>query len=877
MRDRRLIFAQAALWRWLNWSRARPWTALAVWMFITIIAGYVAVTRLGVDTDTNLMISAQEDFRRDQLVVEATFPALDRQILVLARADSADAADIFARALVDRLNAQPERFEGVFAPSADAYFERNGLLYLETGELEQLLSRLNEAAPLIARLGREPALADLFAALEEGVSRAEDGADLARVEDAVARTIEARLASQPEALSWRALFEDDADADALHQRLISITPVLDYSRMSFAREAADAIEAAVAGAREETGVDAQTFVTGDPVLRNDELESVTRGIWTALAISIVAIAALLLYALRSAVLAVATVGSILLSIVITAAFAAVTIGDLNLVSVAFAVLMLGLGVDFAIHLALHLVTDRRRGVATRSALYRSVRHIGLAFAIAAPTTAFAFLSFSPTRFIGMAQLGVIASGGVAIAFVVSTSIIAATAALTGRDGAALASDRQPRSAPRKSGWAGLRRIAAWLVLALGLGALFAAPFARFDADPMSLRDPHAASVRAFDRLFDEEETHPYRLSAIAPDIEAAHELAERVAELPETGRVLTLAHFLPEDADVKRELIDFASYSLASALSGGRTDGGAAEDEEGAEPPAPRSAALAQLQATLASADEISALRLNAALSELRLRANTEPGLFDAVRDDVFAYWPSLFDRLQAQIAPGETSVETLPAPIRDRFLAPDGRVRVEIAPAGDARDADLRRAFVDSVLTVAPHAAGAARSVMASGDVVVNAMKQAVVVALIGVFIFVLLVLRDFTLTTFILFPLVLAGLLTAATSLVVGMPFNFANVIVIPLLIGIGVDSGVHLALRLDANESAHAVYDTSTPRATLFSALTTIASFSSLMASPHRGTASMGGLLSIALLWTTVCTVVVLPTIVEALQTRRARAAR
>ena len=114
------------------------------------------------------------------------------------------------------------------------------------------------------------------------------------------------------------------------------------------------------------------------------------------------------------------------------------------------------------------------------------------------------------------------------------------------------------------------------------------------------------------------------------------------------------------------------------------------------------------------------------------------------------------------------------------------------------------------------------------------------------------------------IILPLVLAAILTAATGVLLDLPFNYANVIVLPLLIGIGVDSGIHLVLRHQQVTAGEGVFGTSTPRAVLFSALTTVASFGSLMLSPHRGTASMGELLSIAIAFTLICTLIVLPAV-------------
>ena len=143
-----------------------------------------------------------------------------------------------------------------------------------------------------------------------------------------------------------------------------------------------------------------------------------------------------------------------------------------------------------------------------------------------------------------------------------------------------------------------------------------------------------------------------------------------------------------------------------------------------------------------------------------------------------------------------------------------------------------------------------------------VPAFRQATLTAFVAVTIVLLVLLRRVSDTALVLAPLVLAALLTGATSVVLGLPFNFANVIVLPLLFGLGVASGVHLVMRRRRTEDAAELLRTSTPRAVLYSALTTIASFGSLALSGHRGMTSMGQLLTIAIVYTLIGTLVVLP---------------
>lgn len=156
---------------------------------------------------------------------------------------------------------------------------------------------------------------------------------------------------------------------------------------------------------------------------------------------------------------------------------------------------------------------------------------------------------------------------------------------------------------------------------------------------------------------------------------------------------------------------------------------------------------------------------------------------------------------------------------------------------------------------------------ILEAGDAVVRAFQQAIFLALISITVLFLILMRRKSDTLLVLLPLVLAGVLTGAALVLLDIPFNFANVIALPLLLGVGVDNGIHMVHRMRTAPPMNGLLlRTSTARAVLFSALTTIGSFGTLAVSPHRGMASMGQLLSIGIGLTLLCTLIVLPTLVK-----------
>ena len=218
---------------------------------------------------------------------------------------------------------------------------------------------------------------------------------------------------------------------------------------------------------------------------------------------------------------------------------------------------------------------------------------------------------------------------------------------------------------------------------------------------------------------------------------------------------------------------------------------------------------------------------------------------------------------LATSLEAGEITRDDLPADLVKQWVSTDGHYRVTVFPRENLNDQAAMRRFVTAVHTVAPDAIGFPVIYLEAGDAVVKAFKQAFLMALVAVTVLLLILLRPKADTILVLTPLLLAGVLTGAASVVLDIPFNFANVIALPLLLGVGVDSGIHMVHRMRAAPPASGqMLETSTARAVLYSSLTTICSFGNLAVSPHRGMASMGALLTIGIGFTLLCTLVVLP---------------
>ena len=207
-----------------------------------------------------------------------------------------------------------------------------------------------------------------------------------------------------------------------------------------------------------------------------------------------------------------------------------------------------------------------------------------------------------------------------------------------------------------------------------------------------------------------------------------------------------------------------------------------------------------------------------------------------------------LLAQIRDMLSAGPVTAETLPPELRADWVAADGRARVQVFPQGGTSSNEALRRFAAAVQAVAPQATGAPISLQEAGDSIVRAFLQAGVLSAIVITLLLALVLRRLRDVLLTILPVIASGLLTLGACVVLGEALNFANIIALPLLFGIGVAFNIYYVMAWRHGETA--LLSSSLTRAIVFSALTTATGFGSLWLSTHPGTASMGRLLMISL---------------------------
>ncbi len=482
------------------------------------------------------------------------------------------------------------------------------------------------------------------------------------------------------------------------------------------------------------------------------------------------------------------------------------------------------------------------------------------------TAAISFLSFLPTDYRGVAELGVISGVGMFIALFLNLTFLPAL--LSVMPLRVVRPMSRAAAAPRNNWYQTLmRRHALAIVIFAGVVGVIAAsitPYSWFDDDPLNLRDPNSPAVQTLLDLLKDPRTEPYSAELLAPNLKDAEQLAKRFEALPEVKSAETIHDLVPTDQGRKREIIDDMSVVLAPLLS--------APKETPPLTDAQRSAAFEKLRTVLTHATgglAGSAHNLSTVLD----RMPRTPDALRALERALLSGFEPFRERLVALLNPETVTIATLPKELRERRLAPDGQALVTINPKKDLRDPAARQIFVDAIRTIAPDVSGPPIRFTAVGETVVGAFREAAIIAGVLIVLLLFAVLRRILDVLFVLAPLALAIVMTVALTVLLKTPFNLANIIVLPLILGLGVAFGIQIVMR-HRDETDGAFMETSTPRAVVFSALTTIGSFGSLALSSHPGTASMGFLLLVSITLTMLCTLLVLPALLELTQRRKRR---
>jgi hopanoid biosynthesis associated RND transporter like protein HpnN len=847
----------------VDWCRRHAWLVVVMAAVAGLAFGWVAINRLSIDTDTDRLLSEKLLWRQREIAFDKEFPQNSDLIAVVVNASTPEQAENATARLTAKLQAS-KLFTSVSRPDGGPFFDRNGLMLLPVADVQNLADSMIKAQPFIGSIAADPSLRGLSDTLSlalQGVKRGDaDRASLATaltgMGDALADNLDPSKPLKP--FSWQSLLTGRKPSATDLQRFIQVKPVLDYSSLTPGKQATDFIRqsAIEMGLTPANGVVVK--LTGDVPLNDEQFATVSQGLGVSMTVALVLVAALLWGALKSVRMALAILFTLVVGLLGTAAFAAIAVHTLNLISVAFAILFVGIAVDFGIQFSVRYRSQRHVEPDFDKALIGTARLVGPALVLAAVAAGSGFFSFLPTAYRGVSELGIIAGVGMLIAVFFNLTLLPALMTLM-----------KLRPEPKPVGFhvlAGLddfllrrRRAVLTVAGALAVGAIALLPRLDFDFNPLNLMDPHTEAVSVMMELMKNPDTTPNTIDVLKPSLEEVNKAADALSKLPEVSRAVTLSSYIPEDQPEKLAILGDANTLIGPTLNPTTI----------APPPSPTEIRKALAKTSDALRKVVPAGEANA--PETRLAdlfdkaATSSDAVLDRIQTVLLSGLVDQFRQLRLTLSATTVKMADLPPELVRAWVAADGSARAEIFPAGNANDNDVLRKFVIAVRAVVPDATGTPVSIQESSQTIVHAFLTAGILATVGITLLLALTLRRVHDVLVALIPLLLAALFTLATTVIIGMPLNFANIIALPLLLGIGVAFDIYFVMNWRAGRPRP--LQSGTARAIVFSTLTTASAFGSLVLSSHPGTSEMGRLLSIEMFYTLACVLLIMPSLLGA----------
>lgn len=888
-----------------------PRLVLLISFGVAAIGGVAFCTSLEYRTQRSDLMSPDKDYQRRWQRYVSEFGE-DDDMVVVVEGGTRERRRAAIERLAGVIGRQPHLFERLFWKVDLANLRSRALLFMPADQLAAIDDNLHRMGPLLS--GPLGSLAwkslNLTTLLRQARIRAgqfdpsvalseADTQFLTQLHGVVGAAVAALQDPAAYRNPWSSLMPENRGSAAMLDEpqyleagdgaiaLLLVRPVKEAGSFTPALASVQALRSTIAAGRTEFA-DCQFGLTGLPVLETDEMEAsqsdTNRAGWLALG----GVAALYLVVYRGLRRPLLTVLSLVTGTLWAMGWLTLTVGHLNILSSCFAVMLIGIG-DYGVLWIAHYEVERRAGRSVAEANRSSAVTIGPSIVTAAFTTAFAFFAAMLADFQAVAELGWIAGCGVLFCALATLIVMPSMLVVSDRRGALASAFQVVTSAgdrlaspirPRQPAWLpGLMRRPQW-VLAASVGiAVVAGVFAsrvRYDHNLLHMQSSDLESVRWEHRLLDQSAGSSWcALSHVATPAEA-RALQVRYEQLPEVSRVVSAAMLIPPDQDRKLPLV----RTIHDRLTG-------LPELKAAMNPTPCSPAdlrkeIVFLMGALAPQAPVSPQpileQLLRCLAQLRdqMTAGSDAAMHARLNDFGQRLTRDLLSdlhKLRDVSHPTAIGLGDLPQALHDRWIGRDGRWLVQAYARDGLWDIEPLEQFVRAARTVDPEATGKPFGTLEGLRAMQHGFAWAGVYALTVIVAVLAFDFRTVRHTLLALAPLAMGAILTLGIMGLCGVALNPANMIALPLIVGVGVDNGVHVLHDFLTGGKRHALART-TGVGIAVSALTTVLGFGTLMVGSHRGLVSLGLVLAIGV---TACMAAALVMLPAALQLLGATAAR
>jgi hopanoid biosynthesis associated RND transporter like protein HpnN len=861
---------------WMAWALPRPYLILGVAFALAVASVIYTAARLDLQTSQLDLISPQNPLLRLTQRLKP-FDARD-SLTVVIEAPTPARAVAFLNRLADRLHEDPAHYKDVFYRVDPQTVRPWALLYLKTREIHEIRDRMEDYPDLIRGLVSQPDLLQFLTLVnQEMASRMVEAlfTDFLKTDKTptekdpqrkpmdlgfLIRTLEGMSSylngSAAYRSPWSAFFKEGAWEREIEGYfwmadkkflLMFVTPRREKNTFNRVQASLAHLRGVI---REVQGSfsDVQVGVTGQDALKTDEMTVALEDISWATWLSFAGVWILMILFFRSEGRTFIRMVSLVVGMCWTFGWATWFVGHLNILSMVFAPMLVGIGVDYGIHWFSRMEEEERDPSLSREEVIRRVAAgSGPGILLAGVSAALSFLPFILTGFKGLVELGLITGVGILLNLVADFSVLPMLSLLS----------KGPR---RKRSDAGTdpgkdlvrldRRRASWVlagaavvtVLSLWLGS-----GVRFDLNPLHLQAKGTESVVWEENLRRNSKRSVLLASTTASSLEELEEKSEALRQLPTVWRVQNVLTLLPEDQDAKIEWLRSAGADLPE-LPAAAPNGPTLDAERVAD----------VLERIRFKMDDAEAERWGARrpmVEQIAAVRETAGRIIDALRGSPQAVRPLLdfqtrfqedlidaFDLIQRAGRAHPMTIQDLPKPVLDRFLR-DGTYLIRIFPAEDIWEPEPRDRFVRELRSVDPEVAGDAVTLHEFTDDFRRASIQAAIYAAIGNFLLLAVLFRGWLLPVVALVPVFAAILWITGAMTLVGIHFNLANSIYLPLIVAAGAEYGIIVLHRWREGTMEPGHLPQSTAKGVILAELTTTAGFGSLMICRHQGIFSLG----------------------------------
>lgn len=880
-----------------------PWIVAAA-LVLALVSVIYTFARIEFITDRNDLVDPQAEYNQRFLSFVRDFGDQEWMLLMVAPAPGpvdnpgylpAIPGELTraqmkraASAVVERLRARPELFPKIVERVPPDDFGGTRMLYMPQADLEAVAAQVEASKPVLRRVAEEPNFAGLLGGLRDGIeqgvgdeSQAAHAGEQLRL---LLHEIRESLADQPGAPPPDALFRFKSTDPALDEDgyiflwegrllMVAILPRRDEGALNQVQKPLEHARAAVAEVQAEYPQLA-IGLSGRPVIYSDEMAASSRDMTIATIVAVVLVGLMFVIAFRSALRPLLSVLCLLLALCWTFGATTLFIGHLNIFAMVFAVVLVGLGIDFGIHVLSHYRQGLAHGLTVRAALVETYSEIGMGTVLGAVTTAAALSTAVLTDFLGLAELGLICGMGIGFCLLAMLVVFPAMLVIVdqrrvGEGNPTLTSamrDIEAAQAPRPAVGRGARVAALGVLLAVfACAALAIAEAAEgrapFDYNLLELNDPNSDGVH-WERMLIKHDQRASYVVSIRGSLDELRALRDSYEAVPEVRYTESI---LPDHEQSKR-----AALARVHAVMPGQFN-----EPRNADATAVRAAArglqaalrqLATRSPSLEEAFDGAALEAGALVELTRQRpehvntrlAEIEPRFFGALTKQL--------QDLRRDSDPPAPTADTLPDALKARYVGrdPDGNslYALYVFPARDAWVRENSAGFLAAVRTVDPQVTGVVVQIHESGTLIVEGFATSVLFALIAIFVLLLIDLRRPLAVLIALLPLLtaMAGLLGVMA--LTDLSFNFANFFGVPILIGTTVDAGVYLVHAQRHGDPRRTLRQTRS--ACLLCGLTTLFGFGALVTASHNGIVSLGVVLVTGSIAGMLASVVAVPAI-------------